>query len=69
MNDYFQEWWTKGGSELWAKTVDKNILSAIEMAFYAGMETEAKKRLPVINKLPDNLPVSAIPNTEDWPDQ
>jgi len=41
----FDEWWGKGkGSEQWARTIEKDILGAIKVAFNAGVSSE-KKRL------------------------
>lgn len=41
VTDQFNEWWGKGkGSEQWAKTVDKDILGAIKVAFHAGVLSE-----------------------------
>ena len=42
--DQFNEWWGKGkGSEQWAKTVAKDVLGAIKVAFNAGVSSEKNK--------------------------
>lgn len=40
MSDLFRKWWINdGGSEQWARAVDVDILSAIEMVFNSGVKS------------------------------
>ena len=53
MADQFTEWWGKGkGSEQWARTIEKDILGAIKVAFNAGVSSE-KNRIGAMRECPN----------------